>query len=237
MARLAAEMAGAVGPRERRSRPRVRRAAAAADARRRRGRRRRAGAAAGARARGLRPRRAGRAPHVAPHAARRCSRVASARRPGWPPGSSASRSRPTAATKRRALGGDDDLVAGEGFWVEVARVDDAAARIRAAVLDRGLRRLRGQRRRRGARPLVGLHPHGLHAPVPPRVAGPALPVPRRELRPGRAPGERPARVAARRRTAATRGRTRSSCPTSSARGSRSRTARSWSGPRRPSPDT
>ena len=120
MARLAAEMAGAVGSREADPDPafveQLRLRMRAADD----------GVAAVHVTPPVRERDADRSPPSPGDAARgsspgaRCSRVASVRRPGSPPGSSASRSE-AAATDAPSLGGDDDLVAGEGFWVEVAR--------------------------------------------------------------------------------------------------------------------
>ena len=97
----------------------------------------------------------------------------------------------------------------------------------------GVRRLRRQRRWNDPRALVGLHPHGLHPRLPAGLAGPSLSVPRGELRAGRAPGQRKARLARGGRPAATRMPTRSSCPTSCVPRSRWPMARSWSGPRRP----
>ena len=117
--------------------------------------------------------------------------------------------------QRRPIGGDPPLVTGEGFWAEVARLEDVPPGRRRPLQHRGVRRLRRQRRRHDPRPVIGLHPHGLHPRLPAGLAGPSLSVPRRQLRARRAPGQRPACLAERRApTAATRMPTRSSCPTS-----------------------
>ena len=139
------------------------------------------------------------------------------RRRGGPGGRAWSASRCASATRTRRAdpGGDGDAARRRrGILGRGRRLADAAARIAPPLQHRRLRRVRGQRRGRGARPVVGLHAHGLHAALPARLAGPALPVPRRQLRPRRAGWPTAAADGAEAATAATRRPTRSSCPTS-----------------------
>ncbi len=99
------------------------------------------------------------------------------------------------AQRRAGMGEDDQpLVAGEGFWTQVARLDEVPPGS-AAIQHGGLRRLRRQRRRDGARAVIGLHSHGLHPPLPTGLAGSALPLPRRELRPRGPPCQRAGHLA------------------------------------------
>ena len=87
---------------------------------------------------------------------------------------------------QRQLGGDSPLVQRRGVLAAASPRCRTCRRARAvrfstAAFDGYVVNDAGQIRAL----IIGLHPHGLHAALPPGLAGPALPLPRRQLRPDR----------------------------------------------------
>ncbi len=174
-----------------------------------------------------------RRPAGSPSPVASCCRPASSGRRAWRPARPASSCcRPDSGRRSRIWDDGTAWSARDGEWVEVASVSDvpvgSAVRFSTPAFDGYV----VNDRRPDPRAQRGLYAHGLHAPVPPGLERPAMPVPRRQLRPDRRRWPTAVTRGVRRgRIRVTRAPTRSSCRTWSSRRSRSTATGCWSGRR------